>query len=319
MANEICECNNGLGNTALPLCETIQKVIKKIIFVPLASNAGVLNKVDPAGTLNLAYANALLNNADKSLRWYPTPEIKNIDTPKSDPVFEKYEDDSSNFVREGVRKFTGLLPLCPPLYKAKLESIRCNNATGVFLVDIEGNLIGIKKGTDGYLYPMPINAQSVVGKVILGNDKATTSIMLEFEFPASMEDASIRMITGDSFTDWSPLNINGLLDANVAFSASGISSTVITATITTPSPALDAPIAVQGLVVANFVSSVTGTASKIRNTSDGADVTLASAVESSAGVYVLTFTSTVTKNMVLFASLAGYDFANLKTKSFTTL
>jgi hypothetical protein len=317
MANEICVCNNGIGNTALPNCGLTPKVIKKVIFVPLASNAGVLNKIDPATTLNLSWVNALLNNADKSLRWFPTPEIKNIDTPKADPVFEKYEDGSSNFIREDVRKFAGLLPICPPMYKAKLESVRCNNATGVYLVDIEGNMIGLKNGTDGYLYPMPINAQSIVAKVVLGNDKSTTSIMLDFEFPASMQDADIYMISGAAFTDFSPLAIGGLLDVNIAYSAIGAGT--VTATITTPSPALNAPIAVQGLVSANFVSSVTGVASKLRDTTSNADVAITTVTETTPGVYVFTYTLAAAKVVVGFASLAGYDFANLKLKTYTTV
>lgn len=317
MANEICLCNNGIGNTGLPLCEQLQKVIKKVIFTQLASNAGVLNYIDPSITLNSAWVTALLNNSDKSKRIFPTPEIKNIETPKADPVFEKYNDDSSNFVRESVRKFQGLLPSTPPLYKAKLETVRCNNNTGVYLIDIDGNWIGLKNGTDGFLYPIPINAQSVIGKSIWGDDKSTTSIMLEFEFPAYMQDADIRMISGAAFPDFSPLSISGLLDANIAFSAIGAGT--VTATITTPSPAMDAPIAVQGLLSANFISATTSTASKIRDTTSSADVSITTVTETSPGIYLFTYTLAAAKVVKVFATLPGFDFANLKNVTYTTV
>lgn len=309
MANEICVCNDGLLNTGLPLCESLQKVIKKVIFVQLISNGGVLNSIDPSNTNDLDWVTALINNTDKSLRWFPTPEIKNIDTPKGDPVFEKYEDDSSNFVRESVRKFTGLIPTCPPLYKAKLESVRCNNNTGVFLIDIEGNIIGLKNGDDGLLYPMPINAQSLVGKSVFGNDKSTTSIMLEFEFPASMQDADVRMITGGSFPDFSPLSIAGLLDANAV--VSGISTTGFDIAITTPSPALDSPIAVQGLVTADFVGFISNAASKIYNLTDTADLTV-TVSETSAGVYHVAYAAQTSADVLkIKIKKEGFDMTNI--------
>lgn len=309
MANLLCECNNGLSNTGLPLCERIQKVIKKFIFVQLYSNAGVKNKIDPSATLNLAWITALINNTNKSLRYFPTPEIKNVDTPKDAPVMEKYNDDSSNFVRESTRKFTGLIPVCPPMYKGKLESVRCNNNTGIFMIDIEGNVIGLTNNADNYLYPIPVNAQSLVASVIFGNDSATTGIKLDFEFPAALQDANFRMITGSKFTDFNPAtDISGLLDTTTDVVAN--STTKITVTITTPSPALDEPIAVEGLVASDFVSTVGGATSKVRNTTDAADVAITGCTEISAGVYELTFVAQGSaENIRVLAKLNGYEFS----------
>lgn len=304
MSNAICVCNNGIGNTGLPLCVQLQKVIKKVIFVQTVSNGGVITKIDPATTLNKLWVTALLNNSDKSIAWFPTPEIKNIDTPKSDPVFQKFEDDSSNFVREGVRQFAGLIPSCPPMYKAKLETVRCNANTGVYLVDIEGNLIGMKVGTDGFLYPLPINAQSIVAKVVLGNDKNVTSVMLDFEFPAFMNDADIRMIAGSAFPDFSPLTIAGLLDVNAKLVS--VTDTVLTIDLSTPSPDLSAPITIQGWVTADFLSSNTSTLGKIYDVTDTVDKTI-TAAEISAGRYTLTYSTLITKTLILAAKKNGYD------------
>lgn len=302
MANSICICGTGLNNTGLPLCLRLPKVIKKIIFVQLQSNAGVLNKIDPATTLNKAWVTALLNNADKYLRFFPTPEIKNIETPKDDAVFEKYNDDSSNFIRESIRKFTGLLPVTPPQYKSALESVRCNNNTGVYFIDVEGNVIGLTNYADGYLYPIPINAQSIYAKVGLADDKATTGMTLSFEFPASVDDAALWMISGSAFTDFNMNSISGLMDAKGI--VSGISTTGFTLKLSVRSSAADQPIPIQGLIAANF------TLAKILPSA--AAVTITSVTETAPGTYVFVMpTQTTGWTLAVTPTLAGFDFSTV--------
>lgn len=299
MANQICICGNGLSNTGLSLCLRLPKVIKKAIFVQLQSNAGVLTKVDPATVLNKAWMTALINNVDKSLRFFPTVEIKNVTTDKADAVFEKYDDDSSNFVRESVRTFKGLIPVCPPSYKAKLESVRCNNNTGVYFVDIDGNLIGLSNNVDGSLYPIPVNAQSIYAGVALGTDKSTTGIMLSFEFPASTDDASIWLISSAAFTDFNLNFISGLLDATGV--ASGITATGFTMKLSVRSSAADQPIPVQGLLLSNFV---------LKN--GGTTVTPTSVTETAPGTYVFVMPSQTSASILsLTPTLAGFDFSTV--------
>ncbi len=295
---------------ALPLCLRVQKVIRKIVFVQLQSNAGVLNSVDPSTTLNQAWLTALINNTDKSLRWFPTPTIMNIDTPKDAPVFEKYKSDESNFVRESVRKFKGLIPNCPPMFKGKVESVRCNNNTGVYLIDIEGNLIGLNAGNDNLLYPIPINAQSLVGNVVFANDDNTTAIDLNFEFPAKIQDAQFYMIDGNSFPDFDMTAITGLLDIKAAIVGS-VTDTSFQVQLTTPSPDLAGPIPVQGALTANFVGH-TGTAGKIYNITDTADDTV-TVVESTVtpGLYTGSYSSIVAKTLQLAIKYPGFDASAL--------
>lgn len=310
MANELCICNNGLSNTGLPLCVKVQKVIKKFVFVPLVADDGTLNYVNPASTLDSSWVQALINNTDKSKRWFPTPEIKNIDTPKENPVYESYNDASSNFIREGVRKFEGLIPLCPPMYKSKLESVRCNQGNvGIYLIDLEGNLVGLTNGSDSYLYPIPINDQSLVANVKFGNDTTTTGIMLTFEFPAYLNDGNIRMIASNSFSDFSMLTIKGLLDVSYEQVGSSTSTTFTIDISLTDAAIIGDPIAVEGLVAADFASSVGGATSKIRNTTDGADVAVTVAESATVpGRYTFTYTSqTAADDLVVFLKKNGYD------------
>ncbi len=313
MSNVICVCGQGLGNMGLPSCSPTGKVIKKVVFVQRVSNGGVLFSINPGTTLDKAtFLTPFLNNADRSLRGYPTPEIKEVDTPKEEPVFKKYKDGSSFFVREGVRTFVGTIPDCPPLYKSKLESVRCNSNTGVYLVDIENNWIGLTNESDGKLYPFPINSQAMVGKVVFGNDDDVASLMVNFEFPPSVRDADIRMISGSAFTDWQLSDITGLLDANYA--KVSITKTDLVVDITTPSPALDQDIPVQGLVTADFISSDTGTTSKIYNVTDTSDDTITVAESASVpGRYTISYSSIAVKTLTLLAKKNGYDFTSFLT------
>src|SRR3989304_2928162 len=95
MANQLCACDAGLGNLGLPNCDQIFRAGRKFIFVPKYSAAGVENSITPSGTINLAWITALVNQTDKSLRFYFTPKLKKIELIKGDATFEPFEDKSS--------------------------------------------------------------------------------------------------------------------------------------------------------------------------------------------------------------------------------
>lgn len=318
-SNAICKCNYGLNNTALPGCVPIAQVIKKVIFVQLQNNAGTLAYINPSTTLNKAWATALINNTDKSTRWFPTPELKNVTLEKEAPVFESYEDGSSYFVREGVRKIAAVIPDCPPMYKAALESVRCNANTGVFFVDINGNIIGLTNESDGNLYPFPINTQSMVGSVVFGDDKQVGKVNVMFELPAYIKDADIRMIQGTAFPDFSPVTLQGLLTVNATL-VGAVTDTGMTVQLTTPSPDLSTNIAVTGWLLANFVSSSTGSTGKIYDVTDSTDKTITSVTESATipGQYTFVWTSMSGKTLTLAASTPGYDSINLQSLAVVT-
>ncbi len=308
MANEICKCGDGLSNTGLPLCTKLQKVIKKIVFVQLTANDGTLNKIDPATTLNKAWVDALLNHTDTSKRWYPTPEMKNITSEKDDADYETYEDDSMYFIKEKPRKFTGLFPATYAQYKSKLEAVRCVNNTGVYMIDVEGNIIGLTNGSDGYLYPMPISAQSLYAKVNMASDKTTASVALSFEFLSTMQDGLMRMVTGSAFTDFSPLSISGLYDGYGV--VSGVTTTGFTLKLTGPSSALDQPNYVQGLLAANFaLKEVTPTPGTI---------VITSVTETSKGTYVFVIPAQTTGDKLsVTPTLTGFDFSTVPSVAIT--
>jgi hypothetical protein len=304
----LCKCGDGLQNTGFPNCIKTPKVIKKAIFVQLVANDGTLNKVDPATMTTLSAFTALVNHADKSKRWYPTPQLKNITTPKDDAVYEKYEDDSSNFIRESIRKFNALLPNAPAQFKDRFESIRCVNNTGVYLVDVEGNLVGLTNGSDDYLYPLPVNAQSAYGKYDLATDKTTSQLMLMFEFPSTMRDGLIRLVAATTFTDFTMISLSGLQDAKGV--VSGVSTTGFTLKLGVESAEVGKTVPVQGILIGGFVlKEVSPTPSTI---------TITSVTETAAGTYVFVMPAQTSADVLsVTPTLAGYDLSTVPAVTIT--
>lgn len=302
MANQLCVCGDGMSNTGFPNCIKTPQVIKKAIFVQLVANDGTLNKVDPAAMKTLSSFTALINQEDTSKRWYPTPELKNITTPKDDAVFEKYEDDTSNFIRESVRKFSALLPNAPAKFKDTFESIRCVGNIGVYFVDVQGNLVGLTNGSDDYLYPIPVSAQSAYAKYELATDKTTAQLMLNFEFPSTMRDGLIRLIAATNFTDFTMISLSGLQDA--IGKVSGVTTTGFTLKLGVESAEVGKLVPVQGILIGGFVlKELSPTPSTI---------TITSVTETAPGTYVFVIpTQTSLDLLSVKPTLSGYDFATV--------
>lgn len=308
MANQLCVCGDGMSNTGFPNCIKTPQVIKKAIFVQLVANDGTLNKVDPATMSTLSAFTALINHADTSKRWYPTPELKNITSQKDDAVFEKYEDDTSNFIRESVRKFSALLPNAPAKFKDVFESIRCVGNIGVYFVDVLGNLVGLTNGSDDYLYPIPVAAQSAYAKYDFATDKTTTQLGLMFEFPSTLRDGLIRLIAASTFTDFSMISLSGLQD--VVGKVSSVTTTGFTLKLGVESAEVGKTIPVQGLLIGAFVlKEVTPTPSTI---------TVTSVTETAPGTYVFVIpTQTSADLLSVTPTKNGYDFSTVPSVAIT--
>lgn len=207
-----CNCNAGLSNTGRPNCLPIQSVTSKLIMVPLVANDGTLNYIDL--TAPLPTWNDLINEADASKRWFPTPIFENVELPKADSQFEEANSGRMVFLRQGKRSFSGELWAedSSPTLLSKLQNNRCVDF-GVYIVDVNGNLIGSKVGTA--LYPIPVDNPSFDPKYMFATDSTTSKIMVAFDFERLFDEGTMYMITpteaGVNFND-----LNGLIDVNFA-------------------------------------------------------------------------------------------------------
>lgn len=206
-----CNCEAGLVNTGQPNCVTLQSVTSKVIQVPLIANDGTYNRID----LNapLPTWSDLINEDDASKRWYPLPVFENVELAKADTQFEEANSGRKAFLRQGVRSFAGELwsTTGTPQFLGKLQSNRCVRF-GIYIVDVNGNLVGSKVGD--YLYPITIDNNSWDPKFMFATDSTVGKIMLSFDFDRLFDEGTMWMITAQeanqNFND-----LQGLLDVNL--------------------------------------------------------------------------------------------------------
>jgi len=287
-----CNCNSGLSNTGRPNCVPLQSVTSKMIMVPLKANDGTLNYIDL--TAPLPTWNDLINEADASKRWFPLPNFENVELPKADSQFEEANSGRMVFLRQGKRSFSGELWAedSTPTLLGKLQNNRCVDF-GVYIVDVNGNLVGSK--VNGGLYPIPVDNPSFNPTFVFATDSTTQKIMLTFDFDRLFDESTMYMITpteaGVNFND-----LTGLVDVNLTITTSNPTSVSFDA-------ALDYGTALNPIL---FIGAVSADFACYNNTT--ASVVAVTSVENFDGNYTLTFTAQTSGDLLTFSvDKDGFD------------
>lgn len=295
-----CACNVGLSNTGRPNCVPIFGITSSLILVPIYANDGTKNGIDLSTALP-TWAN-LINEADASKRWFPLPEFENVELPKADSQFEEANSGRMVFLRQGKRSFAGELWAedSTPTLLGKLQVSRCVDF-GVYVVDVNGNLIGSEVG--GYLYPIPVDNQSFDPKFAFATDSTTQKIMLGFDFDRLFDESTMYMITveeaGVDFT-----TLEGLKDVNLI----GLTSTT---TVATFSAKLDYGTALNKI---KYVGADHLADWSITNVTDNDTFVPDSVTENPDGTYSLNFaTNPATSGDVIKVSVSKTGFSGSAT------
>ena len=191
-------------------------------MVPLKGNDGVVNAIDL--TASVPVWSTLINEADSSKRWFPLPQFENVELPKADSLFEEANSGKMAFLRQGKRSFSGELwsEDSTPTLLGKLQLNRCVDF-GVFIVDVNGNLIGSKVGDK--LLPIPVDNPSFDPKFAFATDSTVQKLMLGFDFDRLFDESTMYMITpteaGVNFND-----LEGLVD--VVLTQTALTNTLLT-------------------------------------------------------------------------------------------
>ncbi len=286
-----CNCNMGLSNTGRPNCVPIQSVTSKMIMIPLKDSTGADNYIDLS--LALPTWSDLINEADASKRWFPLPVFENVELPKADSTFDEANSGRMVFIRQGKRSFAGELWAedSSPTLLGKLQNNRCVDF-GIYLIDVNGNLVGSKVGEG--LYPIPVDNPSFDPKLMFATDTTVQKIMVAFDFDRLFDESTMYMITpteaGVNFN-----TLEGLIDVNVT-NAVKTSTTLTFDAVLDYGTALN-PIKFIGAVSADFV---------LNNITTGLAVSV-TAVENTDGNYTLTYTAPTTGNsMELTIAKTGF-------------
>jgi hypothetical protein len=285
-----CNCNAGLSNTGKPGCLPIQSVTSGLIMVPLTANDGSLNFIDLTATLP-TWAD-LINEADPSKRWFPLQGFENVELPKADTIFEEANSGRMVYIRQGKRSFAGELWGETPTFYGKLNTNRCVQF-GVYIVDVNGNLIGSKVGDA--LYPIPVDNQSFNPTYMFATDTTTSKVMVAFDFERLFDEGTMYMITpteaGQNFND-----LDGLLDVN--FTDNTLTANDLTSELVLDYGTALNPIQFTGAIAADFEFTVNGVVTA-----------LGGVTELSPSVYEFDFTGLVTTgdDCVISIDKSGYD------------
>jgi hypothetical protein len=264
-------------------------VAANFILVPLIANDGTFNYIDPTDTLNDAYFTALINEADDSKRWYPTGKLKNVTTDRADPILETFEDGSSVFIRDGIRNFTAMIIKGSFELAKQFNANRCSTF-GIFIVDLDGNILGTTKTGSNYLYPIAVDAATFYAKPVFTTDTTIQKIMLQGQWDVLQKDDDLRMISASSITAANIVNLKGLMNVYATIVSTSTTTMVLDLYAKVGNIVTNYPI--EGLVTADFVSSDTGTTSKMYNITDASDVTVTAAESTTIdGRYTLTYTA----------------------------
>lgn len=288
-----CNCDSGLSNTGRPNCVPIQSVTSKLILVSLRGTDGTLNGIDLS--LPVPVWSDLVNELDASKRWFPLPEFENVELPKADTQFEEANSGRMVYLRQGKRSFTGELWAedSSPTLLGKLQNNRCVEF-GVYIVDVNGNLVGSK--SNGFLYPIPVDNSSFDPKYMFATDSTTSKIMVGFDFNRLFDESTMYMIqvaeAGINFNE-----LDGLLDVNITDIVSTVTNVTFKAELDYGT-ALN-PIKFQGGVLADFT---------LTNNTTGLPVTITAVVENPiiAGSYTATVPLTLLTAYTLTVVKTGF-------------
>ena len=290
-----CKCDSGLSNTGTPNCVTLQSVTSKLILIPLEDSTGAKNFLDLTTAPTIATITALINQTDATKRWFPLPVFEKVELPKADSTFEEAPSGRKLFIKQGKRSFSGEIWNGTNQLLGKIQDNRCVEF-GVYIVDVNGNLIGSKDGNK--LYPIPVDNQSFDAKMMFATDTTVQKIMVAFDFYRLFDESTMWMVTADELQgDFNAFE--GLLDVNMSKSSSSVTTLVLDANLDYGT-ALN-PIKVLGLVSADFT---------LKNSTTGVAITITSVVAGTgvnANRYTLTFASqTLLTPLTVSVQKTGY-------------
>lgn len=252
MALEICVCGTGGGNLGTPSCFPIFDVTKQVILVEFNKADGSVNGIDlstlTSGVLDQAFLDARVKDVDPRLRWYPTPEVKNIEDIRADDITEEFEDGTSVFIQEGPRAFNGVIVKGDPVLVGNLKKWRCLRI-GAYFIDKSGNLIG-KQDRPGFLDPILLQDESFSAGLVKGTDTTKQKARVSFIVSSLEDDANLNMVESSNITA-NLLGVSGLIDVN-ATAVTAISTAGFTVQLDTNFGGVTSLIPAQGMVLADF-------------------------------------------------------------------
>lgn len=319
----VTDCAYGFGNTGVG-CINPFSAFKKIIMVPYFDSTGAVNTIATATPLNSSFFTGLINQTDPSKRWFPLPLMKNPKRERAADQVETFDDNSTDFVQQGVAKFEGIILWsdgASPQLASKIISGR-NLPMGFYAVDKNGQLIGSRDlTTTTNLNPIRIDTGSISAVFNPGDDgKQNQRIMFSFNVHSFESDTQLAGILPSEMAI-DVRTLTGLKDVTATYSAINTSTSPKTFTVAlkTIYGSMINPAPVTGLVAADFaVYDVTTAAAKtITSATENLDATTGR--PTGVYVFVLSATTTAADILRLTPTKNGFDFSLVVTNTFASV
>lgn len=164
----------------------------------------------------------------------------------------------------------------------------------------DGTQNGILLDSGAYLYPIPVDQESIYAKLMFNDAKTTVQgNMVRFDFVQTFKDSTLNYIPCSSFADWQPSMIRGLIDVCPVYHDVDNTFTVVDFA-TSDGDAVNATLAT-GWLVGDLI---------LKNLTTNLTVTITSVVESTTkpGQYTLNYASQGNGAvMLLTATKTGFD------------
>lgn len=216
--SDSCLCGVGMNNTGLATCLPAFKKTTGMFLVPLFANDGTRNSIDMSTTIDLT---AKLQHADKSKRFYPIQDLKDVELPVADTRFKTYKDGTKRKLADGVRSFKATMPEASSVLIGKLQGVSCEKF-GVYLFDIDGQLRGLKDGS--LLYPVEIGGFDAIFKD--ATDDEVNEGMIQFDFDILLKVSKFWILSANDL-NVNPNELSGIIDINFKGVSISTTSTVL--------------------------------------------------------------------------------------------
>lgn len=283
-------CATTFNNSGTINCAPVMQDARKLIFVPTFAADGTRNKISNTAIFTQVTMQALIDQADPTKRWYPTPELENVKSERAASTFETGSTGRRYKAKPGIRSYSFDVMNQWGLYQAVFESFACADMS-VYIVDAFGQLIGMNQETDdGYMYPIRISKDSLEAILVMPEPDKAVKISVSFEFDIREKDSLIRMFEYTSTVmTANPLDAEGLNTVYAEYS--NISTGGYTVKLYALHSGVMKKVAITGLLVTDFYNVRGGTASKAYNVTDSSIIALTSVTESSTvpGEYAVVF------------------------------
>jgi hypothetical protein len=293
MAEDACACGTVEVNTGEVQCFRKFKKTVGLLVVPLIANDGTVNSIDLSTTIDLT---AKVQHIDSSKRFYPILDLKDVETPQAETKFKTAKDGTKYPLSKGIKSFKATKFDIGSMYASKLEKITCGKF-GVYTVDAEGNVRGIKSGTT--LLPIKMQGWDVVFQDEIDDD--ISQLMIQFDFNILLDISEYWLLSAVD-TVINANDLSGLIDANLTVGAITTTSVVVVATTDYGSGVTsETNDRIKGQVVGDF---------SITRTDTNVDVPILTCTEGIDGSYTLTYTIITGSIVPLRAKLvagSGYD------------